>query len=164
MSIAHLTRSMPFLIALALACGDKDSDTGSSDGDSGIQQPSDSGGGDGGTDSGEPAGDPDIQLSEDKLSFGSVEVGKDSSKLVTISNVGMGPLSVSDVALSDTTGAYTVDVPSAVSQIAAGAAEQFTVGFFPTETGTFEATVVITSDDPDSPEISLPLSGSGSNL
>jgi hypothetical protein len=152
-------------LVLVLACGDKDDDGISDD-------PADSGSGDGavggdGGDSGDSGGattTPDIHLSETDLSFGSVTVGDDASKAVTVSNTGDGTLHVTDVCLVDGTGPFAVDLPSAIAEIAPGTAAQFTVGFAPSETGTFADVVVVTSDDPDEPSLEITVSGGGSNL
>lgn len=83
--------------------------------------------------------------------FGVLKVGEEGFAAVRLQNAGEQPISVSSLALE---APFSVAVEFPI-EVAAGSSRQVTVQFAPgaAEFGAFESTLIVTSDDPDSPEI-----------
>jgi hypothetical protein len=111
---------------------------------------------------------PNIAVSPTSHDFGSVVVGGSSAPLqVTISNTGSQNLVVSSMSLSDTLN-FTFDASGGSSTcgtttptILPGSSCMVAVTFNPTSEGTFNATLTVTSNDPDTPSVDVTLSGMG---
>ncbi len=128
-----------------------------------------------------PSNDPDEALTEVPLTgtlphgeieltpawhdFGTVAVGITDAALLTVTNVGAGPLTVSSVALHATdadlqlldAGALAV-VPAT---LAPGDSTELTVTYAPSDGSGDEGTLAVFSDDPDTPEADAVLVGQG---
>ena len=109
---------------------------------------------------------PAANLNPASLTFGSQIVNTASSaQALTLTNQGSLPLSVSSIALSGTNPgdfAQTNNCPTGSSTLAVNASCTINVTFTPTATGTRSATLVLTDNDPASPQ-NVPLSGTGTN-
>lgn len=99
-----------------------------------------------------------LDLSAIEIGFAQVTVDSTSERLLTIRNTGdlelTGTLAVSG------TGEFTIS--ETAFALAADAAVDITVSFTPADTVLYEATITITSNDPEKAEVIIPLSGRGS--
>ena len=103
---------------------------------------------------------PNIIVAPSSLAFGSVSVGSSRDMNFTIANIGAAPLLVSSVAVSGTD--FSLSPPPATPfSVIAGGSQTVTVRFAPSSTGTKSGAVTLGSNDPDTPTISITLSGSG---
>lgn len=97
------------------------------------------------------------------LNFGTVCSGSTVDQTLTVTNTGQAPLTISSVAIGGaaTSGLSVLPTPSLPQTLAVGASLPFTVRFTPTGSsgGPIAGTVVVTSDDPANPSISVPVSG-----
>jgi hypothetical protein len=98
---------------------------------------------------------PNIIVGVESVDFGSADdVGMRLSSTISIQNSGNGPLNISDVA---------VDSPFSPGLTAfivnPGASTQLSVNFDPSDYGAAAATLVISSDDSDQPEVEVSLMG-----
>ena len=111
---------------------------------------------------------PNISVSSSSLTFGNVNVGRSSAPLaITIYNTGTSDLQVSSMTLSDAAN-YSINVHEGSSScgnetpiIAPNSSCTVTVTFSPSSTGIIEASLLISSDDPDTPNLNVSLSGRG---
>lgn len=112
---------------------------------------------------------PNIAVTPANIDFGQVDAGTSSSPAeMTISNTGSAPLSVSGIAL-DNAAVYSLD-PSGGSNPCGGVTPVIAAGdnctvdavFAPVDDGgPFNATVTVESDDPDTPSVDVPFTGTG---
>ena len=94
----------------------------------------------------------------DAVDFGTVNVGDALTRTFTIEDQGTGPLNFSDLWIEGD-GAYTVtELPLAIG---AGETTTFDITFTPSDSGAFDATVYIASDDDDEDLFSFPITGTG---
>lgn len=109
--------------------------------------------------SGQSQPTPDIAVTPGSVDFGSVTVGGDAERTVTIANAGTATLTVDGL----TTGApFEVVAPSTPFDIPAGGEDvAVTVRFSPTAGGSVSGELSISSNDPDEPSATVALSGSG---
>ena len=104
---------------------------------------------------------PTATLSQSSLAFGSIDVGSWSDLLsVTVSNSGLGALSISSIALSGTGASQFVFANNCGTSVAAGGSCSIHGHFQPTSTGPFPATITITDDAGNSPQ-SIAVTGFG---
>ena len=111
---------------------------------------------------------PNIGVSPASVDFGRIDVGNPSTREVTLSNAGSANLAVSGIALSGSA-AYSQDLSggsnpcgSATPTIAPAGSCTITVTFAPqADGGPFGATVTVSSNDPDTPNAAVPLTGTG---
>ncbi len=114
-----------------------------------------------------PSPSPSIQVLPSSYNFGTVTQGNSPAPLeVEISNEGSAVLNVSDIELTDTNN-YALDLNggsnpcnSAAPTIATGDNCTGEIDFLPQSTASFNANLGITSNDPDTPTVNVPLSGS----
>lgn len=118
--------------------------------------------------SGQPVTNGDIEVTSSgiavtmngTLAFGSAAVnGTAVTKTITLANRGNGTLAINGVSISPA-GVFTVSTQPAAT-LAAGAQTSFNVAFRPTASGSFTATLSISSNDPDENPYRVTLSGSG---
>lgn len=102
---------------------------------------------------------PEITVLPTAHSFGAVLVGASAIREVTISNVGDASLDITGISLSGS-GDFSRS-GFAGGAIPAGANEVVEIMFDPADVGTENATLEVTSDDPDEPSIFVSLSGEG---
>ncbi len=102
-------------------------------------------------------GAPDIDLSATSFDFGPLFIGACATRTLTVSNAGTDVLNVSELSTNDPE--FTVDASS--FSLAAGAHRDVTVSFCPASAAVLEATLTVHSDDPDTPLVTVGLSGTG---
>ena len=101
---------------------------------------------------------PDISLDVSAIDFGAVPIGFMSEAFVTITNHGEADLVVDSIVPDH--GDISI-VESFPQTLAPWTTSKVTVQFAPTAEQTVNAFAVITSDDPDTPTVSLPVDGEG---
>ncbi|MCX6622522.1 MAG: choice-of-anchor D domain-containing protein, partial [Acidobacteria bacterium] len=101
---------------------------------------------------------PVISVDAASLDLGSVTVGQAATRTLKIANAGKAALNVSAISPA---GMFSVVSPAVPFQVAAGANTLVTVRFSPTVAGTQSGTLSITSNDPASATVRIPLSGVG---
>ncbi len=99
-----------------------------------------------------------LSASTTSLNFGSIVVGASSTMVVTITNSGNAPATISGVAVP-AQGFTATSVPAGLV-IAPGETATLALAFTPTVVATFSGTVTVTSNATNSP-ISIAVSGSG---
>jgi hypothetical protein len=108
---------------------------------------------------GQLAAAPRIAVSPAALSFGSVTLGTSSPRTVTISNGGNAVLTGTLARAAGTSAEYGLSTAS--FSVAAGASQTFTVTYAPSGVGADAGAIVLASNDPASPAVSVPVSASG---
>ena len=103
--------------------------------------------------------EPDIEVEPDALTFAEAEPGSVASQDIKITNKGKVALQVTGLVLSGTT-AFTVGTAETSASIAPGASILVPIQFSPVNPTDY-ASLIVTSDDPDSGELEVPLTGSG---
>ncbi|MBN1593179.1 MAG: choice-of-anchor D domain-containing protein [Candidatus Coatesbacteria bacterium] len=103
---------------------------------------------------------PDISSDVTSLEFGQVDVGESGSKKVTITNIGDGDLTVESIFTDDSLFEPTFD-GSLPARLEPSEELEIEISFTPNAEGEFEATLTITSDDADTPSLTIGLSGEG---
>ncbi|GAB5518608.1 MAG: hypothetical protein RhofKO_08590 [Rhodothermales bacterium] len=111
-------------------------------------------------------GTPDVTADVDELDFGGVVVGASWEMEVEITNVGTenNPLIISNVTVGDDVAAqFSVGLADAgpTFELGAGESETIVVVFTPLETGDFSTTLTVSSNDPDTPALEIPVSAEG---
>ena len=101
---------------------------------------------------------PEIAVDAQGYDFGTVEVGEMADWSFNIANVGVSDLNVESVVVEGDY--FSVDVEGGFA-LASGENVDVTVTFAPEAEGEFDATVIITSDDPDDGVIEVALTGIG---
>jgi hypothetical protein len=100
----------------------------------------------------------DIEIEPLHLDFGTLTVGDSQTTDVTILNMGEADLTIESI--SDPGDPFHLgNVPDLPAVIAGGRSVSFTVTFAPTQSGEFHSALMVTSDDPDEPKISVSPSG-----
>jgi hypothetical protein len=102
---------------------------------------------------------PDIEIEPDALVFEMADPGSETSQVITIENRGELALHVTNLVLSGTT-AFAVGTEETSATIAPGSKISVPIIFSPVNPEDF-ASLVVTSDDPDSGSLTVPLTGSG---
>jgi hypothetical protein len=102
-------------------------------------------------------GAPDLALSSARLDFGGVYLSTAKAETLVVMNRGTAPLNVSAVHV--TPAQYTA--PGAAFTLAPGALQEFEVSFAPSGGGEQDGSIEIDSDDPDSPVVTVALTGAG---
>jgi photosystem II stability/assembly factor-like uncharacterized protein len=100
---------------------------------------------------------PDISVAQTTLDFGSIKLGKKATKTLKIANNGTGDLSITLSGLEGTD--FSIQGSSSVT-IKAKKSYNLKVLFTPKTPGFTTATLNIDSNDPDTPELNIALSGS----
>jgi bacillolysin len=107
---------------------------------------------------GQTGGKPHITLSTTSLDFGDMQVGTTASLQVTVGNTGNYPLTISGITFS---GSAQFSHDGSPREIPAGYELDVTVSFSPTAAGSAAGTLAIRSDDPDTAESVVQISGNG---
>jgi hypothetical protein len=103
-----------------------------------------------------------LQVQPSSVDFGILEVGGSSATPVTVSNVGTDTIHVSQVFITaESDPDFSVD-SNAAFDLQGGQSHVLTVTLSPTSGGSKSGTLRVMSDDPNSPKVDVPLSGSGS--
>jgi hypothetical protein len=102
---------------------------------------------------------PDIAVSPAALDWGTVVVGLGAVEQVQIGNRGSGSLTISSVTVDPDDAGFVVR--AAPRRVQAQRSEVVDVELAAPFPGAYAAELVIVSDDPDTPEVRVPLSGEG---
>jgi hypothetical protein len=100
---------------------------------------------------------PDIAVDTTTLDFGSATIGTAVTLDVSITNTGASDLVVSDVAAADGGYAVAATLPATIEP---GGALEVAVTYAPTEAADGSSELVVTSSDPDEPELTIALTAS----
>ena len=104
---------------------------------------------------------PDIDVDKGSLDFGTVPQGDNANGWFTITNEGDGPLSINDVVMSGS-GSFSLQTdPEGQTLATNGDQSTVIVVYEPTGDAGDSATVTISSNDPDEPEVEVLLLGNG---
>ena len=108
---------------------------------------------------------PDIDVSPSSIDFGFVGKGCTSDQEeITITNVGTWELEVTAVELEgDGAGYFSVAAGQLPLYLQPGESKVLTADFSPIATAELEIDIVVTSNDPDEPEVDVALSGAGAD-
>jgi len=114
------------------------------------------------TASGEP---PNISVAPTAKDFGAVGLGMSSRATFTVSNSGGGALAMGNITISGANAAeFKIENDNCSGKsIQKSGTATFDVVYTPTTLGTKTATVAIPSNDPDTPTLNVPLTGSALN-
>ena len=159
--LRSLCRLLPALVLLSVACGDKDDDDDDDDDDDGDDTGwvDDTGGG--GDDTGTGTGDgSDIRVTPAGYDFGRVDVGDTASLDLLVENVGTGPLELLSHELAGDGASFALGSASS-SVVEPGASVVLPVAFHPAVPGELSDTLMLTSNDPDEPQLEVALTGTG---
>ncbi len=105
----------------------------------------------------------DVSLSHNSLDFGLVDVGDSESRSLTISNIGSAQLLLSDFSMGDTDLSYSVDF--ALPQVLdSGESKEVQIDWTPSAVGSLSSYVDVISDDPDTPEARVVVTGDAEEL
>ncbi len=106
----------------------------------------------------QPSGAPQLSADSSNLSFGNIVVGSSSSAIITLTNSGNAPTTISGVNIS----AQSFSTSSALAGAVVSPAQSVALGivFAPASATTFSGTITIASNASNSP-ISIPVSGTG---
>lgn len=103
---------------------------------------------------------PDIQATPNPLSFGTAYVGLTGSAKLTVKNAGTAALSVSRVAVEE--GSFPgLSVPNERFDLAPAATRELVVRLDATQVGPITGAILISSNDPDSPVLRVPIEATG---
>jgi subtilisin family serine protease len=102
-------------------------------------------------------GAPDIAVSPTSINYGNVYLGFGKIVQLEVINRGTDLLTVRDIVVGS--GDYSVDINS--FQLDPGQRQLVNVRFAPTAEGDRSSTLTVRSDDPDSPNLVVPLTGAG---
>ena len=104
---------------------------------------------------------PNIRQPISAVAFGEVLVDNALDQTVTIYNDGDAPLVVASIVRSSGGGDFTYISPLAPFTVGSSGSTVITIRFTPTAAGEASAVFTITSNDPDTPGVSLAVSGTG---
>jgi hypothetical protein len=109
---------------------------------------------------------PEIDVSADRITFGTVRAGgpetSSSTEILTIRNVGDESLSVDGITTAGANAtAFTVVSSDGAATLAPGETRVIAIMFAPESAGTASATLRIDTDDPDRRQVSVDLTGTG---
>ena len=105
---------------------------------------------------------PDIEVSHTAIDFGNLNaLGDVGTEVVTVKNVGDADLNVTDLRLNLGSSVYTL-TPLGASILSPSQQSDFSVSYDPVTYETNSESVTITSNDPDEPTVTIPITGNGS--
>jgi len=117
------------------------------------------------TGTGDPLPTPDINLNPASLTIGSVLIGDSLSQNFVIQNLGTAALIINSIAPAGGTSAeFSFSAPATPFTIPVSGNQSVTVTYQPVDTGTDNGSIIITSNDPDEPLVSLSVSATGDNV
>lgn len=102
---------------------------------------------------------PDIAWAPGALEFGQVRLGSDSTLALQIVNAGDGSLNVNGIGIQPEVGSFTIS--PAVLDLASGETGEVLFTFTPTDLAAFQGEVLIGSNDPETPLLSIPVTAEG---
>lgn len=112
-----------------------------------------------------PVLSPDINLNPATLSIGSVLISDSFARNAVIQNLGTAALVVNTIApAGGMSTEFSFTIPGTPFTIPAGGSQTVTVTYQPVDAGTDNGSLVISSNDPDEPTVSLTFSGTGDTV
>jgi hypothetical protein len=106
--------------------------------------------------------DPDISLSRTEIDFGAVPTNTPADEEIVVTNNGTGALTIGSIAIDPAGTPFSIGSENCTqAPVAPAASCTITVHFLPDSANAFHADVVIESDDPDSPSLTVSVFGSG---
>lgn len=108
--------------------------------------------------SGDPVLFPEIGVDPTKVDFGDVQLGLTAEETVTITNTGGAILAINGISLDGADASAFMQTNSCTT-LAAGASCDVDVTYFPSGEGIQSASLTIQSDDPETPTVSVLLTG-----
>ncbi len=106
---------------------------------------------------------PNIDVNPASLDFGTVDISNSSTLNFTIANTGSADLLVSGVIMNGSL-AFNFGPPISAVLIPPNSSDMISVTYTPLAETTDTATIVITTNDPDEPTVTIPLIGQGNAL
>ncbi len=103
---------------------------------------------------------PDIKITKESLDFGEVLIGKNKTLSIEIKNTGNADLIINSVYFQNN----LFSIKNSCSLIKEGKSCILSVDFKPNEKKEYKDYLIVVSNDPDSPQISIPVSGYGKEL
>jgi len=101
---------------------------------------------------------PDIRLSASVINFGNIELSTAPVQMIlNIQNGGTAILNISSISIDESVFSSSL---SGAQTVGIGASLPITISFTPTQSGRYSGELIISNDDPDSPEIIVSLDGS----
>ncbi|MGB5409533.1 MAG: choice-of-anchor D domain-containing protein, partial [Thiogranum sp.] len=104
---------------------------------------------------------PDIAVAPTTLAFGIVDVGNSNTQTTTITNNGTAVLNVTALNLSGSNEFALGTAPNTPFTVAPNGSETVDVVYTPVDNGADTGSLAIVSDDPDSPTVTVTLTGTG---
>ncbi|MDX1420536.1 MAG: choice-of-anchor D domain-containing protein [Rubricoccaceae bacterium] len=104
---------------------------------------------------------PNLNATPTALDFGAVVLGTTAPRALRLRNTGTQPLTVTRLALSGDGDFALVSPPSTPFTLGTGEEETLAVRFAPATLGPRAATLGVESNDPDTPLLAVPLTGTG---
>ncbi len=108
-----------------------------------------------------PQADQDIDVSPLILDFGSVEQGNTATLSTTIQNLGERDLTVTGLTVTGTDLTLNPGAPAVPFTVPSGGSVAVPVNYAPSDLGDDSGTLEVASDDPDEPNVTVSLSGTG---
>lgn len=105
---------------------------------------------------------PDVDVTPTTVDFGSVVVGNSSARTLTVENLGTAPLSVTATSVGGANASHFTVTNGGAFTLEPAENRTLTVVYAPTTNGTHDATVTVSSNDPDEPSVEVALGGTGS--
>jgi HYDIN/CFA65/VesB family protein len=99
--------------------------------------------------------DPDVWASRSEIDFEYVLIGNEKEEQLILQNSGLNDLEIISISLDNDF--FTVE-PAFTGQLGFGGNIILNVNFDAVETGVFESQLLIVTNDPDTPELSIPIS------
>jgi hypothetical protein len=106
--------------------------------------------------------EPQLSVSAKSLAFGAVPVLNTTSLTLTLTDIGEADLTVSSITVSPAGGPFVLQGTAPNSVGGGGGTQTLTVTFTPPQQESYQGTLLIASDDPTTPSLSIALTGQGS--
>ncbi len=105
---------------------------------------------------------PHVILNQKVIDYGSVLVGHDSTRTITLTNSGNVDLIIDDLLIKETTSSFIIEEPSIVGlSIKPDSSKNLTITFAPDSASIFNTVIQVFSNDPQNVQDSIMLSGVG---
>jgi ASPM-SPD-2-Hydin domain-containing protein/HYDIN/CFA65/VesB family protein/flagellar associated PapD-like protein len=107
---------------------------------------------------------PNISAVPRSIDFGNIAVGTRATRNLVLQNAGNSALAISSIQLDTPTAELTIaNLPSFPATLQPAASIQLSLAFVPVDAGMEHATVLVASDDPLTPMLTIPVNGTGGN-
>ncbi len=104
----------------------------------------------------------EISVEPESLEFGFVSIGEEATLALTIGNTGAVDLDVADAAFAEeSSSAFALSSPFSPTSIPPGASVELDIRFAPSEAAELSGAVILSSDDPATPELAVEVTGTG---